>query len=374
MNYSKELYESYKKSIKEGNYELKNKSSPFPLGQINYNKYDDIKLLETEKPLNVINYIAKKLVTSSFCGNLNLEFKNRNSKTKRIDNYEKPMISNWNILTNKENKDNKDNKEGKDMRSKENNKSIDNLFNNDGNFKNLISVLNQKFKNYLSKENSKNAINYTQKNRSLKNNKYIFNDLDYNNFFLDDIKSLKSDLTPTQKSEYKIDFLSNGNTNTNTNNTNKRNNTNNDGYSYNINNMTSHYNNCLDISTNYDPGLDSKGESSVDKALTINKKELRNYSISLDKKNMKKNVNIMNLDYLRNNGGVNTSHNKYSKNINVISEDDELMEFNKEKDSSNSIKYIANKNNKYVLTDKKVSINLITTFNCVTNSDIKKNK
>ena len=201
----------------------------------------------------------------------------------------------------------------------------------------------------------------------MKNNKYIFNDLDYNNFILDDIKSLKNDLTPTQKSEFKIDFLSN------TNNMNKRNNTNNDAYSYNINNMTSHYNNCLDISTNYDPGLDSKGESSVDKALTINKKELRNYSISLDKKNMKKNVNIMNLDYLRNNGGVNTSHNKYSKNINVISEDDELMEFNKEKDSNNSIKYIANKN-KYVLTDKKVSINLISTFNCVTNSDIKKNK
>ena len=361
---TKELYENYKKSLKEGNYEIKNKSSPFPLGQYNYNKYDDIKLLETEKPLNVINYIAKKLVTSSFCGNLNLEFKNRNSKTKRIDNYEKPLISNWNILTNKENKENK---ESKDMKSKENNKSIDNLFNNDGNFKNLISVLNQKFKNYLSKENSKNAINYTQKNRSLKNNKYIFNDLDYNNFILDDIKSLKSDLTPTQKSEFKIDFLSN------TNNMNKRNNTNNDAYSYNINNMTSHYNNCLDISTNYDPGLDSKGESSVDKALTINKKELRNYSISLDKKNMKKNVNIMNLDYLRNNGGVNTSHNKYSKNINVISEDDELMEFNKEKDSNNSIKYIANKN-KYVLTDKKVSINLISNFNCVTNSDIKKNK
>jgi len=121
---SKELYENYKKSLKEGNYEIKNKSSPFPLGQYNYNKYDDIKLLETEKPLNVINYIAKKLVTSSFCGNLNLEFKNRNSKTKRIDNYEKPLISNWNILTNKENKENK---ESKDMKSKENNKSIENF-------------------------------------------------------------------------------------------------------------------------------------------------------------------------------------------------------------------------------------------------------
>ena len=349
---TKEVYQNYKNHIKEGNIKSKNKSTPFPMEQFILNKDDDIKLIETEKPLNVINYIAKKLVTSSFCGNLNLEFKNRNITTKRSSEvYEKPAKSNINLLTNKDNKE--------EQNKIENNKSIDNLFNNDDNFKNLISVLNQKFKNYLSKENSKNAIHHNQKNRSMKNNKFILNNLEYNNYYLDDIKNLNSELTPTQKSSYekKIDFFSS--------------NTNIDAYSYNINNMISHYNNCLDISTNYDPGIDSKGEASLEKVLSLNKKELRNYSISLDKKKNENNMNIINLDCLRNNAGVNTSHNKYSKNINVISEDDELNEFSKDKENNGSNKF--NKN-KYFLADKKVSINLTTTFNSVTNSDNKINK
>ena len=137
--------------------------------------------------------------------------------------------------------------------------------------------------------------------------------------------------------------------------------------------MISHYNNCLDISTNYDPGIDSKGETSLEKVLSINKKELRNYSISLDKKKNDNNMNIINLDCLRNNGGVNTSHNKYSKNINVISEDEEFNEFSKDKDNNNGLKYIKNKN-KFSLADKKVSINLTTTFNSLTNNEMKKNK
>ena len=349
---TKEVYQNYKNHIKEGNIKSKNKSTPFPMEQFILNKDDDIKLIETEKPLNVINYIAKKLVTSSFCGNLNLEFKNRNITTKRSSEvYEKPAMSNINLLTNKDNKE--------EQNKIENNKSIDNLFNNDDNFKNLISVLNQKFKNYLSKENSKNAIHHNQKNRSMKNNKFILNNLEYNNYYLDDIKNLNSELTPTQKSSYekKIDFFSS--------------NTNIDAYSYNINNMISHYNNCLDISTNYDPGIDSKGEASLEKVLSLNKKELRNYSISLDKKKNENNMNIINLDCLRNNAGVNTSHNKYSKNINVISEDDELNEFSKDKENNGSNKF--NKN-KYFLADKKVSINLTTTFNSVTSSDNKINK
>ena len=347
---TKEVYQNYKNHIKEGNIKSKNKSTPFPMEQFILNKDDDIKLIETEKPLNVINYIAKKLVTSSFCGNLNLEFKNRNITTKRSSEvYEKPAMSNINLLTNKDNKE--------EQNKIENNKSIDNLFNNDDNFKNLISVLNQKFKNYLSKENSKNAIHHNQKNRSMKNNKFILNNLEYNNYYLDDIKNLNSELTPTQKSSYekKIDFFSS--------------NTNIDAYSYNINNMISHYNNCLDISTNYDPGIDSKGEASLEKVLSLNKKELRNYSISLDKKKNENNMNIINLDCLRNNAGVNTSHNKYSKNINVISEDDELNEFSKDKENNGSNKF--NKN-KYFLADKKVSINLTTTFNSLTNTEMKK--
>ena len=346
---------------KEGNTEKKHKSLPFEIEDFMLNKDDNITMLETEKPLNVINYIAKKLVTSSFCGNLNLEF-NKNNMTKRNNEiYDKQTIgSNINLLTNKENNKEQNNKI-------ENNKSVDNhnhnLFNNDGNFKNLISVLNQKFKNYLSKENSKNGNQHTQKNRSMKNNKYILNNLEYNNYFINDMKKI-NELTPTQKNvcQNKIDFLSN-NTNTNI-----------DSYSYsycyNINNMTSHYNNYLDISTNYDPGIDSKGESSLDKLLSINKNELRNYSISLDKKKNENNMNIINLDCLRNNGGVSNSHNKYSKNMNVISEDDELNEFSKDKESNN-IKCFKNKN-KNSLTDKKISINLTTTFKPLINTDMKK--
>ena len=350
---AKEIYQNYKNSMGDGNIDSKNKSEPFPMGQFISNKDDDIKLIEKEKPLNIINYIAKKLVTSSFCGNLNLEFNNRNITTKRSSEvYEKPEMSNINLLINKENKE--------EQNVIENNKSIDNLFNNDGNFKNLISVLNQKFKNYLSKENSKNAIHHNQKNRSMKNNKFILNNLEYNNYYLDDMKYLNNELTPTQKSSYekKIDFFSN---------------TNIDTYSYNINNMISHYNNCLDISTNYDPGIDSKGEQSLEKVLSLNKKELRNYSISLDKKKNENNMNIINLDCLRNNAGVNTSHNKYSKNINVISEDDEYNEFSKDKENNGNIKYTKNKT-KFSLADKKVSINLTTTFNSVSNYDNKMNK
>ena len=349
---TKETFQNYKNYIKKGVYEVKNKNSPFPMEKLILSKDDEIKLLETEKPLNVINYIAKKLVSSSFYGNLNFEYKNRNIVSKRNSEiYEKPLDSNINLLTNKEKE--------KEKTEIENNKSIDNLFNNDGNFKNLISVLNQKFKNYLSKENSKNGIHHNQKNRSMKNSKFILNNLEYNNYYLDEFKNL-NELTPTQKSSYekKIDFFSN--------------NTNIDAYSYNINNMISHYNNCLDISTNYDPGIDSKGETSLDKVLSINKKELR-YSISLDKKKNENNMNIINLDCLRNNGGVNTSHNKYSKNINVISEDDEFNEFSKDKDNNVNVKYIKNKD-KYLLADKKVSINLTTTFNSVPNSDNSDNK
>ena len=352
---TKDIYQNYKNYLKEGKIESKNKSAPFPMEQFILNKEDEYKLIETEKPLNVINYIAKKLVTSSFCGNLNLEFKNRNIVTKRSSEiYDKPLMSNFNALANKDNNNEEKNKI-------ENNNSIDNIFNNDGNFKSLISVLNQKFKNYLSKENSKNAIQHNQKNRSMKNNKFILNNLEYNNYYLDDIKNLNNELTPTQKSSYekKIDFLSN--------------NSNIDAYSYNINNMISHYNNCLDISTNYDPGIDSKGEASLEKVLTINKKEYRNYSISLDKKKNDNNMNIINLNCLRNNVGVNTSHNKYSKNINVISEDDEFNEFSKDKDNNGSIKYVKNKN-KYSLADKKVSINLTTTFNSISNSENKISK
>ena len=53
---------------------------------------------------------------------------------------------------------------------------------------------------------------------------------------------------------------------------------------YNIKNMISHYNNFLDISTNYDPGIDSRGNSAIERIDSIKKNELKNFSLSLDKK------------------------------------------------------------------------------------------
>ena len=57
--------------------------------------------------------------------------------------------------------------------------------------------------------------------------------------------------------------------------------------------MISHYNNFLDISTNYDPGIDSRGNSAIERIDSIKKNELKNFSLSLDKKknNEKNNYN-----------------------------------------------------------------------------------
>ena len=67
--------------------------------------------------------------------------------------------------------------------------------------------------------------------------------------------------------------------------------TNNETYAYNINDMTSHYNKFLDISTNYDPGLDSRGESSIERGDSLNRNELRNFSFSLEKNKKKDDYN-----------------------------------------------------------------------------------
>jgi hypothetical protein len=78
-----------------------------------------------------------------------------------------------------------------------------------------------------------------------------------------------------------------------------------ENFAYNINDMTSHYNKFLDISTNYDPGLDSRGGSSIERADSINKNELRNFSFRLDKKNKKKSENKFKMEYNEKNEGNN---------------------------------------------------------------------
>jgi hypothetical protein len=150
-------------------------------------------------------------------------------------------------------------------------------------------------------------------------------------------------------------------------------------YVYNINDMTSHYNKFLDMSTNYDPGLDSRGGSSIERGDSINKNELRNFSFSLDKKNKKKGEHKFKTEYNEKSVGNNYnvikntlsgSQNKFNKNINIISENDEFNQNNVKKIKNNkSIK------NKYCpFLEKKVSINLSNTFNNLSKSEYKQKK
>ena len=322
---SRAIYQNYRNSIKEGNTEKKLNSAPIQLEMLPLDKFDDNVLLESEKPINVINYIAKKLVSSSFCGNLNFHFGKQIPGTQSKHNSELPeehyqIISNGNLLMNKDFAEEKSNLEIEQEK---------NSNNNEGDFKNLISVLNQKFKNYLYKENFKKNSRRHKKNLLLKN--YESNTsstaiLNYNDYYSDDLKTFSQKKYKNENSKV---------------------------YSYNINNMTNHYNNFLEVSTNYDPGIDSKGESSIEKALSSSKNELRNYSYSLEKKTKKLENNKKNHGSNNNNDRRNSSQKKYNKIINVISEDEELNEF------SNRNK---KPKNKYQFMEKKVVINLSAAY------------
>jgi len=117
--------------------------------------------------------------------------------------------------------------------------------------------------------------------------------------------------------------------------------------------MTSHYNNFLDISTNYDAGIDSKGNSSIERADSYNKNELKNFSLSLDKTKKKQNKSKNNI-YKENGAEENYKKNK-NKNIYV--------------NSNKNIK------NKYLpFYEKKVSINLSNTFSNLSKSENKTKK
>ena len=411
---AKEAYKNYRNYLRESNGDARNKSSPFPVEQFGIDKdIDESKLIEGQKPLNVINYIAKKLVSSSFCGSFNFQY----SSAKKYSTARRGsaltynhLISNGNIKFNKEsNPINeeieyiKDNNEGdingskynkeSDKRGMEynNNEKKDNNVNdniNDINFKNLVSILNQKFKKYLSNNSERKKIEKVDNNKNINNNfnnknvkfnvannkkvKSQSNSNKNNKLFLnEDTKSKYS-----KKIEYVEDLYSNSFNNKYKNDLLMS--TNNETYAYNINDMTSHYNKFLDISTNYDPGIDSRGNSSIERGDSINKNELRNFSFSLDKKNKKNGEHKFkteyNEKYKENNYNIikntfSNSQNKFIKNINIISENEEF--------STNTIKIKNNKNikNKYSpFLEKKVSINLSTTFNNLSKNEYKPKK
>ena len=411
---AKEAYKNYRNYLRESNGDARNKSSPFPVEQFGIDKdIDESKLIEGQKPLNVINYIAKKLVSSSFCGSFNFQY----SSAKKYSTARRGsaltynhLISNGNIKFNKEsNPINeeieyiKDNNEGdingskynkeSDKRGMEynNNEKKDNNVNdniNDINFKNLVSILNQKFKKYLSNNSERKKIEKVDNNKNINNNfnnknvkfnvannkkvKSQSNSNKNNKLFLnEDTKSKYS-----KKIEYVEDLYSNSFNNKYKNDLLMS--TNNETYAYNINDMTSHYNKFLDISTNYDPGIDSRGNSSIERGDSINKNELRNFSFSLDKKNKKNGEHKFkteyNEKYKENNYNIikntfSNSQNKFIKNINIISENEEF--------STNTMKIKNNKNikNKYSpFLEKKVSINLSTTFNNLSKNEYKPKK
>ena len=215
-----------------------------------------------------------------------------------------------------------------------------------------FSMVNNKSKKVKSQNNSK------------KNNQVIISNPTINKFSKN--IEYKEDLYPNSFSnkKHKNDLMASSNMET---------------YVYNINDMTSHYNKFLDMSTNYDPGLDSRGGSSIERGDSINKNELRNFSFSLDKKNKKKGENKFKTEYNEKNDGNNYnvikntfcgSQNKFNKNINIISENDELNQNNAKKIKNNkSIK------NKYIpFLEKKVSINLSNTFNNLSKSEYKYKK
>ena len=385
---------------KEGHNNIKkyqtNNSELIPLDQNEFNDdFDENKFIEEQKPLNIINYIAKKLVSSSFCKSFNLQY----GASKKLTEGRMPSAtttSHNHIISNGlYNKDSNPIKEEIEYQIEynedhTNNNEIENdrndLLDNNYYFKNLISILNQKFKKY--------ALNYeNQEKNSFDENKEqnIINTND-TNIKLDLSKKFQKNQKPNiitinnQKTKkISIDkpyFLNknnilNNNTSKNINSTkikfkedsdfksldNKKNrianknlspkNKNVDSIAYNIKDMTSHYNNFLDISTNYDAGIDSKGNSSIERADSYNKNELKNFSLSLDKTKKKQNKSKNNI-YKENGAEENYKKNK-NKNIYV--------------NSNKNIK------NKYLpFCEKKVSINLSNTFSNLSKSENKTKK
>ena len=440
---AKEAYQNYRNCLREGKADTRNKSSPFPLEQFGLEKdIDEAKFIEGQKPLNVINYIAKKLVSSSFCGSFNFQYASAkkystarrssaithnhlisnggnmfvNKESNPINEEIEYMRENSNTSNNGSNNGNNNN-ENTVKANETNENDLDKMKSdyteniNDINFKNLVSILNQKFKKYLTKnktssnninnqDEKKESINPNNTNSNHNSNTNPINDLSKNKKATFSMVNNKNKKVKSQNNskksnhviisnptinkfskniEYKEDLYPNSFSNKKYKNDLMASN-NMDNYVYNINDMTSHYNKFLDMSTNYDPGLDSRGGSSIERGDSINKNELRNFSFSLDKKNKNKGEHKFKTEYNEKKDGNNynvikntfstSSQNKFNKNINVISENDELNKNNGKKIKNNkSIK------SKYCpFLEKKVSINLSNTFNNLSKSEYKHKK
>ena len=369
------------------------------------NDVEKYMLMKGETPINVINYIAKKLVATSFCSSFNYSssiinntsnnnlFSSNNNINQISSFFKKPSEDNNSLRKSNGN----GNVTNANEKSFENNSIIkdkeSSLFVNDENddkdmnFKNLVSILNKKFKSYLTNEKlNKSEIvnkNKNDKNKNeIKENNEIENiNLNLNkNSFIHDIKkegdknslfksfnflqknndneniiNKKNDssyivLSYSKKNKGKNDNKINQTSlkyNKNINSKNKKNLKDSSSYihSSKINNFVSHHNTFLDISTNYEPNMDSRN-SSIERSISNKKKELRNFSCSPSHENKSKNINS-------NKKGQIINITKKNKNCNTISEDDEFKESEKKKINSNN-----KKRKKVQICQNKVTINL----------------
>ena len=122
-------------------------------------------------------------------------------------------------------------------------------------------------------------------------------------------------------------------------------------------NINSHRNTFLDISTNYEPNMDSRN-SSIERSISFKKKDLRNFSCSPSHENEKK-KEISNIKK----GQIVNLTKKNNMNFNTISEGDELKEKEKRKNTSKE-----KKKKKVQICHNKVTINLSINDN-INNND-----
>ena len=382
-------------SLKKENMVNNNSSRPkSSLYQYLGNDFEKYMLMKGERPINVINYIAQKLVATSFCGSFN--YQNGFNNGSYIFNNSMNQMASFLKKKNEDSRKSNGNGENKNENSFENNNSNikdTSLFVNDDNddkdlnFKNLVSILNKKFKSYLSKEkfNKSEIVDKNNKPMHKKSNDYNNNiNLNMNKIsFINDIKNEgnKNNLFKSfnfQKTN-NIDTEINNNKNDDSSSyillsyskkdkVNKINKTN---IKYNksikdknkiiqtelkqssntnpskIINFNSHHNTFLDISTNYEPNMDSRN-SSVERSISIKKKDLRKFSCSPSHEN-KNGKNINNIKK----GKIVNITKKNNKNFNTISEYEEWKNGDKNKNMSKD-----RKRKKVNICQNTVTINL----------------
>jgi hypothetical protein len=131
--------------------------------------------------------------------------------------------------------------------------------------------------------------------------------------------------------------------------------------------MKNHYNKFLDMSTNYDPGLDSRGDSSVERSMSLRSNDLKRFSFSPERsvysyKEKRSNEIRLNSSFINKSS---SSLIKLSSNqIGIISEDEEYSLNN------NGIKNKSNRRKSRKINypfEKKVTINLSMTIENCTN-------